>query len=345
MTGLATAAVVAIRSDEPSISVAADEQPTTSTSTSTTEAPSEPAPPGRRRLLGDSTLGWELLAVDDNPDRCLELVVGPWVQGSLLCAAEPATRLIGDVTAVDTPIGRMVVAVVDPSVTSINPVVGLPGKAGPDRITSTISYAAAQAGAGAGGHLPELLLASGDNTIARVILPAKTGLIRPAEMTVVNTPPYGRWDGYRGAGYAGLFFGGNQEVGFYDGPGDTTCILYRRLGSRWEELLADACPARQPDRAVAFARLVPTPVDGPEKSYIVVAVTDRPVTGWRCELPGGAHCGGGTQVTPDPKGSGRIALTQFADMATPRGASRITLVLVNGTEEVARDEVDVPIDP
>ena len=343
MAVLGSVAFVATRPDGPSTRVTADETPTTIATTSTvTTVPPEPAPPGRRRLLADRTVGWELLAVEDSPEDCLELVVGPWRQGSLLCGARPATDLLGDLIAVDTPVGRLVVTVVEPSVTGILPAVGMPGHVGPDPAAPTTVYAAGPAGTGQGGHLPEILLMSGDNTVARVLLPVKTGLIPPTEMTVVTDAPYGRWPGYRKAGYAGLFYGGNQEVGFYDGASGTTCVLYRRLGSRWEGMLAEACRSRDADRAVAYATLVPVPVPDPPQSYIVLALTDRTVTGWRCELPQGGECGRSAQVSADPGGTGWTALTQFADMVTTNGADRITVVLLRDGVEVGRADVPVP---
>jgi hypothetical protein len=339
------ASVFAFRSDDQRAPTAAEEPTTTTSTTAPSNEITEPPPPARHRLASDASRGWDLLLVEGDPRNCLELVVGQWKQDSVLCDARPAPKLIGDVAALNTPLGRIVVAVVDPSVTALDPGVGTPGRAARHPDDPALAYAAAPAGAGESGHLPELMLHSDEHTIGRILLPVKAGLITPAEMTIMTDKPYGRWPGYRKAGYTGLFFGGNQVVGFYDGPGDRTCVLYRRLGSRWEEVLVDACPERAPNDPLAFAALVPTPpldTPAPETPYILLAVTDRPVSQWQCRLPSSASCGGDHHdVFADPSGSGRTALAQFIGMVTPGPHDHVELVITSSGETL-HAKVPVP---
>lgn len=307
------------------------------------EAPLPPPPPGRTRVVADRSAGWDLLVVEDASPRCLELVVGPWSQGSLLCGARPAPAggSIGSLVALDTPIGRVVVAVVEPSVTALAPEVGDRGRVGAHPANPAVAYAVARPGAGEGGRLPELAVVVGADRVARVFLPVKVGPIDRTELTFVTTPPYGTWPGYRFGDYTGLFFGGNQEVGFYDGRNGATCVLYRRFGGPHEEVIADLCPARDDERAVVATRLVPVPIGTPEPGYMILAVTDRPVASWQCERVTGEPCGGGTRVVADPKGTGRHALVQWVEWVTPGPHDRIVLVLADGQGGTVRAEVPV----
>jgi hypothetical protein len=107
-------------------------------------------------------------------------------------------------------------------------------------------------------------------------------------------------------------------------------------------VIADACPGRDAGRPLVFSRFTPIPMDTPEPGYLAVAVSDQPVTGWRCERPTGESCGDPSEVFPDPKGTGRVALVQWTRWVTPGPHDHVVLVLTVGGEE---RRVSVPVRP
>lgn len=324
---------------------------TATTSLGNPGGPTTTSPPEtvRRPVLADRGGRWQLLSVGQGASRCLELVAGSRVHGSLLCGSGPTTAVVGDLVALETAIGRMVVAVASPTVTGFDAYSQAAGGREPNSGQAAadplgVAGLAYVAGTVGGGGAPsELVMAAGEQTPAKVIVPVADGAFRAAELKVKTSAPYGVWPGYRRAGLTGFVFAGNQEVGFYDGPGGVRCLLYRRFTGPAERLLADQCPAPpgpQPPFA-AYAELLPAGVANFERVYLPALVTDLRVTGWRCELSTGATCGS-AQVHADPKGSGRTFLYSFAGLfQLPPGAT-LTAVLLDGQTEVGRVELRAP---
>lgn len=311
--------------------------PTTPDTPTTTQ----PAGTARRPVVADRAGRWKLAAFGEGPKSCLELVAGEKVHGPLLCGSGRATSVVGDVVTLDTPAGRMAVAVVDPTVTGFAAYpqgpgrLGLLGEAGTDPTPTGLTYAAGEIGAA--GVTSQLVIAAGVQTPAKVTLPAANGPIPAGSVDITTSGPYGVWPGYRRAGLTGFVFGGNQEVGFYDGPGGRPCLLYRRFTGPAERLLIDQCAARDAYPSDAFAELLPAGVANFEQYFLTAVVSDVPVTSWRCELSTGELCTG-TQLYADPKGSGRTFLYTFAGLHRLPLGSTLTAVVLDGQREVARYE-------
>ena len=87
---------------------------------------------------------------------------------------------------------------------------------------------------------------------------------------VMTTPPYGIWPGYSKVSSTGFWFGGNEDLGFYDNPsGDgSRCVLWRRLGGSPEAMLLDVCPSAS-DTVFRFAELR---VEGPLPHLVRAAI-------------------------------------------------------------------------
>src|SRR5207237_3932222 len=64
--------------------------------------------------------GWRLTRVDAGSRRCLELTVGTFTAGRLRCDASAPAGLWGAYATVATPIGTVLVAMVDQKVTGVS---------------------------------------------------------------------------------------------------------------------------------------------------------------------------------------------------------------------------------
>jgi hypothetical protein len=298
-----------------------------------------------RRLVVQSTQAttWKLFVSDKAGKHCVELETKGKTFTSLLCGVTAAKRPVGDLVVVDVGGGeRAVVAVVTPAVTGLG--IGA-SSAGPDPVRQGVSYAA-----GVGPtSTRDPLVTSGENTVARLVVPGKAGTVAAAKVTLADTKPYGFWTGYRRAGTTGLLWGGEQEVGFYDGSGGVRCVLYRRFGGDAEAQLADACPEKIAGTPVPLSTLIPTRSGGDPKWFNILAVADQPVDSFTCRLPSGDQClAGGSTHPPEPVrladagSSGRVALADGVSPIDPAGADHVTLIFTNGGTEVARRDVSVP---
>lgn len=311
-------------------------------------APVVTAPPTGAALpvVADPANRWQLVVAGQGGARCVQLVVGGRVHGSLLCGAKPAESIHGDLVSLDTSIGRMVVVVVDPSVTGFAAYpqaggrINLRGAAGPDRQVDAMAYAAGEVGGS--GVSTQLIIEAGAQRPAKLTVPPASGVVPAGAVEVKTTGPYGVWPGYRKAGFTGFLFAGNQEVGFYDGPGDKPCLLYRRFTGPAEALLLDQCGAgAKAFPSNSFAELLPTGVASFERYFLPAIVSDVPLTSWRCELSTGRACGG-AELLADPKGSGRTFLFTFAGLFELPPGGTMTAVLLDGATEFARYEVKAP---
>jgi hypothetical protein len=311
---------------------------------------------GTRRLVADSAgvteqqlPPFKLFVADRGTSHCVELDTKGKTYAGLLCGAASTKKPIGDLVVVDIGGQRAVVAVAAPTVTGLTTQVGQPSGSvtGLDPSRSGVSYVGAVLAAGSSGV--NLLVQNGDNSVARIVVPDKAGAVAAAKVTQVDAKPYGTWPGYKKAGYTGLYWGGHQDIGFYDGAGGVRCVLYRRFGGDAERVLADACPAKSAGAPVPLAVLIPTK-SGDPRWFHILAVADVPVDGYTCQVPSGASCGtGGSPDTPpspvrapDPTGSGRTAFGEFVTPVDPAGADHVTLVFQTGGHEVARLDVPVP---
>lgn len=286
---------------------------------------------------------WELRATSDGASSCLELRMPSWSSGPLLCDTAAPDDTIGDLVMLAAPAGPAVVAAVDPGVTGARgAATGPVGVVAPDPFRPGLRWFVAT-------DLTELLLTGtdgglllerGEDTIARVLLPVNEGTHPAGSYGVLTGDPYGRWDGYRRAGAAGVWLDGVEEVGFHDGATGERCTLHRRFGGSREEVVAELCPPPAPNATVADARLLPTGVAG---HHLLHAVTDRMAVHWRCEVPAGATCAVDEPlVLTDPGRSGRRALVGTSPLRIT-GAARVTLVVIGpGGDELGRVGLEVP---
>jgi hypothetical protein len=298
-------------------------------------------------LLRDPRGAWSLDIVIDGGHRCVEATVGGRITSSLLCDAPPTTRPIGDVAVLDAGQSqRLLVAVADPAVTRFE---GYPREGG---ATSLDTAAVAVdpdheqptylAGIVTAPGPTDLLILSPPHTLADLVLPTGVGSVAASSVELHTDGPYGRWPGYRKAGSTGYWYGGVQEVGFYDGPEGRTCALYRRFG-RPEQLLADLCPSMPAEPGIADARLV---VDDAASSALrlqPVLVVDGPATGWRCELSDGRACPINPLFLADPKGTGRAMGAPSISALDPASTDSVTFIATGRDgRELSRTTVPVP---
>jgi hypothetical protein len=337
--------------------------------------PAPAAGAGGRHTITADPGGWSLVLVDrPSGGPCFEVEVSTFHTDPLLCGSGPAAagQVVGDLVSFDTPIGAGVLAIVEPSVerwgtspysSQFLAVVHdpLPGRSG-------FAYAVtakAMTGLGTG----KLWYGIGENVIGRTsyVSSSRNVTIPPGQSLTTTDRPYGVWPGYRWAGSTGFYWGGNEELGFYDGPGSGAgrCLLFRRLGGDPEAMLLDRCAsATAPANAtkgIVAADLLPVPeamrtAAGPGDRLLVVLTDGLAVKGWRCEVPStGSSCGGvavssgsppppgpgsrQSQLLTDPApGSGRQAVGTFpSPMPSYGDAPSVRVVLLGaGGAEVGR---------
>lgn len=316
----------------------------------------------RWTLAEDAAKGWALTVMTSSEGRCLEFTVSTFSSGPLLCDAAPVApgSILGDLITFNTPIGRAVVAVVHPSIDgwSTSPYLIRQSKVAPDPVAHRRAYAYA------GGLLVAppplngsvtLYLRQGDNTVARSSFAVGEGVVPPGQSITHTAMPYGVWPGYRMAGTTGFFWGGNEEVGFYDGPNGVRCLLYRRLGGDSEAVILDLCAPRSTTESILYAKLLPPDTGMPagrpvvsDSGILVVLVDGLAVTGWRCEVNPGGVCGGSsggpmrTPVIHDPAGSGRSMLGNFPGSLKFGDAATVTVFPLDGTRVLAELVLETP---
>ena len=321
------------------------------TSTTTTTQPAKPSTTTtattttRTPVMAASNGQWQLTRVDAGSRRCLELHVGDFTSGRLLCNAPAPAGLWGDYAIVKAPTATLMVGMADRQVTGLSALMyeGVVGQLGADPSDPALYYAVGQI-KNLGGADPrngfDVFLTQDENTLGRARVSLEAGS-HPAP-PIVTTAPYGVWKGYRKAGYTGFFYGGNEDVGFYDNPsGDgTRCVLWRRFGGSNEGMILDICP-RSADAIFPFAEMRS---EGPTSSAVRAAiVVDAPrVTRWTCTWDTGGACfyGMDAQTIRDPGGSGRSFLAYFPG-AFQRNGDRMTVTAYDGETIVGQITLDV----
>ena len=309
---------------------------TTTTTLATTRTP----------LMTATDGAWELTRVDTGARRCLELKLGPSTSERLLCDAPSPANLWGEYATVITPTAMAVVGMIDPQVTGLSALMygGVIAQVGADPSTPGLSYAVGvieNLGGGNPRNGFDLFLRQGEHTLGRARVSLDAGQ-HPAP-PVVTTAPYGVWPGYSKAGYTGFWFGGNEDLGFYDNPsGDgSRCLLWRRLGGTPEAMLLDVCPPAS-DAVFRFAELRDEgPLPGSVRAAIVVKAPGA--TRWACTWDTGEPCAfGGTETTMirDPAGSGLSFLPYFPG-AFRRGGDRMTVTVYDGQTVLGEITLDV----
>lgn len=288
--------------------------------------------------------GWTLTRVDTGTKRCLELAVGAHTSGSLLCNAPSPEGFWGRYAIVDTPIGQVVVAMVGGRLTAMKSAFadGVSPKFGVDPTGQDLHHAVGVV-KNLGGVNPsqglDLFLMEGGQTLARANVSLVAGQYETA--TVVTTAPYGSWVGYRKAGYTGYFWGGNEDVGFYDNPsGDgSRCLLWRRFGGMREGVIADVCPPPT-DTLFAFAELRDEPGSNGYGVRATVVVDAPAMTHWSCSWDTNASCAFTGQIVKDPAGGARSFLAYFPG-AFKRDGHRMTITAWDGQRALGEITVDV----
>jgi hypothetical protein len=368
---VAIVVVLVLRDDPaPSTRIAAGDAMATSTTavatttttevlvTTTSEAPptsamADPKPPstaptGRRLLLTDRDGKWRLEALDTGAQHCVEIVAGEVESGPLLCDAAATTRPVGDIVAFDVGAHRMMVAVADPSLTGFT---GYPrasgnitndqGQVGVDPDRPGMAYIAGFAALHSHPAV-DVILFSAPHTVGHVLLPEHAGVVTAAAVEIRTTSPYGRWPGYRKAANTAFLWGSPADVGFYDGPAGTTCVLYRRYG-RSPQVLGDVCAPAAPTRAITAATLT-VDRDSYAQSWLQpTVVLDSTVAGWHCELSSGEQSTVSPGFYPDPRGGRFIAGVPRNSLLNPFNASSVTIVATDRTgAEVDRLSLPVP---
>lgn len=299
-----------------------------------------PIQPERRKILEDRDGIWALYARDFGAERCLELTVrAVFTSDALLCGAPAAQTHVGRLAVVDTPEGRIAVAVVDPSVSAFDP---LPQTGG--RIWANSGQAAADVAEpgmayGAGiisdrDGAVELLIESGEDKIAGLTIPRARGTFEASNLNVRTSAPYGRRPGYRMGTRAGLFWGGHQQLGFYDDDARNRCVLFARFLGPNERTLFDGCPASDASRPAVLATLVATGVPDRDQYVQTVVISDSGIDGFRCRLPSGEDCSSSTTVATDPAGSGRTVVVEFASDIFIGEHDHVILTLLRAGAEV-----------
>jgi hypothetical protein len=344
-----------------------------STTTATTPPTTAPPPPPATvapapapaagepvTVATDPAGAWTLVRYDTSSGACLELRVQTFRSERVLCGAAPAAtgKVVGDLITFNTPVGRAIVAIVEPRVEAWGPMgyqqqhVAAFKDPSPGR--SAYAYAVnANRMIGTAGSM-QLFFSIGENVIARTSFAVGDKAVPPGQSLTTTDKPYGIWPGYRRAGTTGFYYGGNEEFGFYDGADGGRCVLFRRLGGDPEAMLFDLCAPRSTDRPVAAAKIIPA---GPPYAnpMLVVLADGLQVVRWTCTTSSGTSCGATapsptghfgreSQLTADPAGSGRQLLGSFpgwtADLA---GAKDVTVTLfAAGDQQVGKVTIPVP---
>lgn len=321
------------------------EEATTSTTTATVDATTTTtAPtgkPSRKQLAADPKGAWKLFLVE--PAHCLELETGGVTTKELLCNQQPASAPVGALATVPAGGNRVAVAVVQPDVTGMT---SMPHGSGgffydaqvaKDPTRADVSYLA-------GVVSPQsmsMLVRVDPHTVSRVEVPAENRTYRAGELKQITGHPYGRWPGYRPGGSTGLYWGGDQVLGFYDGEAGKPCVLYRRLGGDAERMLAEGCPVADAAEHLGVAALGST---GQPNLFVVLGFTDLTSARLRVDVPDGTSRTAGMTRVVDPGGSGWSALVDMTShIELPPGTTRVTFVLLDdrGTER-GRRTVQVP---
>ena len=183
-------------------------------------------------MASDPAGAWTLVRYDTSAGACLELRVQTFRSERVLCGAPPAApgTVVGDLITFNTPIGRAVVAIVEPRVEAwgASPYQQQHGPAFKDPTPSRAAYgyaAGTSRAIGGAASAMQLFFSVGENVIARTSFAIGDETVPPGQSLTTTDKPYGTWPGYRRAGTTGFYYGGNEEFGFFDGTDGGRCVL------------------------------------------------------------------------------------------------------------------------
>lgn len=257
--------------------------------------------PAMREVLRDPKGQWSLWR--STTSSCVELRVNTVRHRDLLCNAARPLGPVGEGHVVATDIGRLFVGLTDGTpdgALSMPP--GTSGL-GPDAEDPGRGYAVLGVPDGRPG---DVILTESDAPVAHVTVPAVDGPVSRERLQPRTGAPYERLTNYARVTYTGLWYGGHEIVGFYDGSDGRRCVRWGRYGGSDERILADSCAAG-PDGegAIVYAAVVRDSAQRP--GYRAIAVATRPASTVECsrDACSGGHVSGGS-AHPDPSGSGLV---------------------------------------
>lgn len=308
----------------------------------TAPATAPPSPTGpRTQVAVDPANRWTLYFHETS--RCVELVVGERSYPNLLCRAAPATAadVVGDVITVDTPVGRVLVGMGDPRVTTFSSFPREGGSFFHDGVAGAVaSSPSVRLVAGLiARSWSDVIVRGGPHHLARIVVSPENRALAANEVERVVGLPYGEWNGYRKLTSTGYYMGGDQELGLYTGSRDGPCLLYRRFAGRSEGVIADGCLETSGGH-LQLATM--EDVSGPYMpgAFIVAAATDV-VGQLAIHLPDGSTLAN-LQPYPDEQ-SALVAWAQnISHVTVPEGVTSVDFVLTSNGEELARHKVAVP---
>jgi hypothetical protein len=313
----------------------------------------QPAPPttsrpsvagaaaGRRiEVAADPMSRWTLYFHEAS--RCAEIVADGRSYPNLLCGAAPAapTAVVGDIVTVDTPRGRVLVGTADGRVTGFS---AYPRQGGAIFHEGTVGAAPSpDALRFVAGTVPpqwgDVLVRGGAHHLARIVVPPENRAYATAEVERALDPPYGEWSDYRKLTSTGYYMAGDQELGVYAGSGGQPCVLYRRFGGTFENVIADGCidPSAGHLSVVALENISG---DYMKDAYIVAAGSDT-LGQVVVELPDGTKL---SNLNPYPdERTGAVAWAQLGHVTIPSGVTTVDFVLTRDGVELARRTITVP---
>lgn len=274
--------------------------------------------------------------------RCAEIVADGRSYPNLLCGAAPAapTVVVGDIVTVDTPRGRVLVGTADGRVTGFS---AYPRRGGAIFHEGTVGTAPSpDALRLVAGTIPpewgDVLVRGGEHHLARIVIPPENRAYTAVELERALDPPYGEWNDYRKLASTGYYMAGDQELGVYTGSDGQPCVLYRRFGGTFENLIADGCidPSAGHLPVVALENISGAYM---KDAYIVAAGSDT-LGQVMVELPDGTKL---SNLNPYPDDrTGAVAWAQLAHVTIPSGVTTVDFVLTRGGVELARRTIPVP---
>lgn len=305
----------------------------------TTSRPAVAGP--RTEVAADPMHRWTLYFYEAT--RCAEIVADGRSYPNLLCGAAPAapTVVVGDIVTVDTPRGRVLVGTADGRVTGFS---AYPRQGGPIFHEGTVGTARSpDALRLVAGTIPpqwgDVIVRGGEHHLARIVVPPENRAYTAAEVQRALDPPYGEWNDYRKLTSTGYYMAGDQELGVYTGSDGQPCVLYRRFGGTFENVIADGCidPSAGHLPVVALENISGAYM---KDAYIVAAGSDTlgQVT---VELPDGTKL---SNLNPYPdERTGAVAWAQLTSHVTiPNGVATVDFVLTRDGVELARRTITVP---
>lgn len=269
------------------------------------QEPVAPPPPlsresTMREVLRDPKGQWSLWR--STTSSCLELRVNTVRHRDLLCSAARPSGLVGDGHTLATDIGRLFVGLTDGTPDGALTMPPATSGVGADQEDPGLGYAVLGV---ADGRPTDAILTESDAPTAHITVPAVTGPVSRDRLQPRTGAPYERLRSYARVAYTGLWYGGQEIVGFYDGADGRRCVRWGRYGGSDERILADSCAAGPGgESAIVYAAVVRDSTERP--GYRAIAVATAPAATVECSR--GACAGGfdGGPAKSDPSGSGLI---------------------------------------